>query len=179
MNSKAKGSEFERKISKQLSKWLTNGERDDTIWRSRSSGAYATNRMKKGIKSKGNAGDLTSTSEESKRFLELFTIECKNYKKLDLYNLIEKKGQIIDWWDKLKKETAEQDGKFSLLIFKESRKPIMCLSQQYFFESLYNFDYPESSLRLDYNNQDLILLPLEDIINSDYDRLQYSLSVNW
>jgi len=40
----AKGGEFERDISRFLSRWWTYGERDDVFWRTSASGARATTR---------------------------------------------------------------------------------------------------------------------------------------
>ena len=46
-NPKEKGSSNERKLSRQLSLWFTNGESDDIFWRSTNSGGTATIRGKK------------------------------------------------------------------------------------------------------------------------------------
>lgn len=73
----AKGSKFERKICKVLSKWWTGGERDDVFWRSSQSGGRATRRAKKGKKTYGSYGDIAAVDPIGEPLLKLFTIELK------------------------------------------------------------------------------------------------------
>ena len=151
VNGKQKGSSFERTIAKKLSLYLTDNERDDTIWRSISSGAFATNRKKKGLKSENQTGDLTSISEESKLFFEVFSIECKSYKKIDLYHLIDNTSNLEKWYKKLYEDTIENDPKKSpLLIFKQDFKPVMCVCNTFILDYfMYNFvqkDHPDNCM---------------------------------
>lgn len=73
----AKGSRFEREISKQLSRWWTGGERDDVFWRSSQSGGRATQRAKRGVRTYGSCGDLTALDPIGEPLLKMFTIELK------------------------------------------------------------------------------------------------------
>lgn len=74
----AKGGEFEREVSKLLSRWWTNGERDDVFWRTAGSGARATSRMKnRGKSTFGSHGDITAVDPIGQPLIDLFTIELK------------------------------------------------------------------------------------------------------
>ena len=77
----SKGSAFEREISKSLSLWYTEGERDDIFWRSSQSGGRATTRAKKGKKTAASYGDITALDNRGEPFTDLFcfakyTINC-------------------------------------------------------------------------------------------------------
>ena len=70
-----KGSQFERQIAKELSKWFSRGERDDLFWRTAGSGARATTRMKQNIDTANSAGDLGFLHLEGKPFIDICLIE--------------------------------------------------------------------------------------------------------
>ena len=57
----AKGSVFEREICKELSLWITSGERDDIFWRTAGSGGRATMRKKSGKTTANQEGDVCAT----------------------------------------------------------------------------------------------------------------------
>ena len=133
-NPKAKGSAFERKICKLLSLWYTENERDDVFFRSASSGAMATQRFKKGKKTSGQQGDVTSTDVEGIGFINKFSIELKSYKDFSLDFLVYKNKSLIhDWWKQCTGD-AERDDKTPLLIIKKNSKPEIII----FEFSLYN-----------------------------------------
>jgi hypothetical protein len=128
---KAKGGEFERKVCKDLSLWITNGDRDDIFWRSAMSGGRASVKFKKGEKSHSQTGDITAIDPIGNSLTDKFIIECKTYKDLKLigmiYNTTEKTG-IVKFWNKLLIE-AKNHGKQPMLIAKENRRdPIVGLS---------------------------------------------------
>lgn len=87
----AKGGNYERELSRELSLWCSNGEDDDLFWRSASSGAKATQRAKKGKKTKGHCGDICSTDPSSAFVTRVITIEAKRgYNDKNLANLVDK-----------------------------------------------------------------------------------------
>ena len=74
----AKGSQFEREICRDLSRWWTqNEDRDDVFWRSSNSGGRATVRGRKGKRTHGQAGDIAATDPIGEPLLQLLTIEAK------------------------------------------------------------------------------------------------------
>lgn len=72
-----KGSDFERVICKRLSKWWTNGLRDDVFWRSQTSGGRATRRKKSGKTTYGSYGDIAAVDPIGEPLLKMWTIELK------------------------------------------------------------------------------------------------------
>jgi hypothetical protein len=86
-NSKNKGNSFERQIAKQLSLFLSKGERDDLVWRNTSSGARFTNRFKKGMQTENQSGDISYTHELSIPFFTKFNVECKAYQDIKLWSI--------------------------------------------------------------------------------------------
>ena len=119
---KLKGGAYERKICKWLSLWFTENERDDVFFRSASSGAMATQRFKKGKKTSGQQGDITSTDIEGIGFINKFSIELKSYKDFSLDFLVYKNKSLIHaWWNQCKGD-AERDDKSPLLIIKKNKK---------------------------------------------------------
>lgn len=78
MSKAYKGSDFERVLCKQLSKWWSGAEaRDDIFWRSSQSGGRATQRLKSGKKTYGSYGDIAAVDPIGEPLLKLFTIELK------------------------------------------------------------------------------------------------------
>lgn len=73
----AKGSDFEREICRELSKWWTHGERDDVFWRTSQSGGRATERAKKGKTTFGSYGDIAAVDPIGAPLMKFFTIELK------------------------------------------------------------------------------------------------------
>lgn len=75
-----KGSQFERAICKELSKWWTGGNRDDVFWRSSQSGGRATVRGRKGQTTAGSYGDIAALDHVGQPLIQCFTIELKRGK---------------------------------------------------------------------------------------------------
>lgn len=121
-----KGGSFEREISKQLSLWVTNGERDDVFWRTHDSGARHTVRFHKGKETAGQDGDIQSTHPLGEQFREIFSIECKCYKDLNIWSIITgaKDFSIYQYW-KDTIEVSERVNKEPLLIAKQNHKPVL------------------------------------------------------
>lgn len=77
MGKAAKGSDFERELCKRLSRWWTDGERDDIFWRSSQSGGRATQRTKIGKTTFGSYGDIAAVDPIGAPLIKFFTIELK------------------------------------------------------------------------------------------------------
>ena len=112
---KAKGSSYERKVSKMLSLWLSDGESNDWVWRTASSGAKAT----QVASSKYYHGDLMPVHEKANWFFNYFSVECKNVAKinLNLFHLFTgSKIQLHQYW-KQSVNDAVKSHRIPLLIF--------------------------------------------------------------
>lgn len=114
--SKAKGNRFERFIAKELSLWLSNGENKNLLWRTHGSGAR---------KVEGAYGDIGILTSEGHIFTDIFSVECKHYKSIDLLSELdigEKGKQSTDlrkWWYQCCNDAFENN-KLPLLIFKRN-----------------------------------------------------------
>jgi len=139
----SKGGTFERDVSRALSLWWTNGDRDDVIWRTKNSGGVATARRKtsKSVRLE-EFGDLKSDDPIAIPLFEFFSIELKtgygkktkskiqdniavhrinNWAVMDILDSNIKASQFFIFW-----EQAEHDARESkrepLLIFRRNRK---------------------------------------------------------
>jgi hypothetical protein len=78
----AKGGEFERHVGRQLSLWLTNGQRTEIFTRNVMSGGVFTNALKLGKDERGMPGDLMAAHPLAFAFLSRFLVECKHLSSL-------------------------------------------------------------------------------------------------
>lgn len=125
---KGKGTQFERDMSRRLSLWLSGGDRSDLLWRSSMSGGRATISMIKGEKLSAQSGDLSSIHKLSHDFIEVFYVELKFYKKLDIESLVKGTGGRLDkFWTTTRGESEKYD-KLPFLIAKQNfSAPFLCL----------------------------------------------------
>lgn len=169
-----KGRKFERTISKKLSIWWSNGERDDLFWRTQGSGARATTRSKRGIKTEGQDGDIASTSNESIIFAASFIIECKNYKSINIWNIFtNKKCDFQGWWIKLKSQ-AKDVNKRPLLIAKENNHPIVCCMEHYMYTAICATTNPNftSVVECSIGSDKVALILLDELLTVDVEKFK-------
>lgn len=166
--SKNKGGNFERDISKKLSLFLSNGERDDGLWRSQSSGARATNRQKTNKYTENQYGDISSTAPFTKSFIDKYIIELKHYKSINLMSLFNsEKNLISEWWSKLN-NSAKITEKIPLLIIKANNYPILLISNDTFCNQITMFFDINYSASFYQKDQYLYFYQFDDILKLDY-----------
>ena len=138
---KGKGPSFERNISKEMSLWMSNGTRDDLVWRTSGSGGRATMRRKSGKKTANACGDLKAEHTLAMPFFEKCTVELKiGYKDYSIQDLLDKpiRGKktlrtIEDFYLQ-----ATTDAKFAeipipiIIMKKDSRKALIVLPRDVF-----------------------------------------------
>jgi hypothetical protein len=115
---KGKGGAFEREIATSLSKWITNGEKIDCLWRSAMSGGRAT--VSKGKVRQG--GDISSIAPEGHILADFLYIECKHLKNISFDSLIKQNGPLLVIWQKTIEEAAKYK-KHPVLIFRQNHWP--------------------------------------------------------
>lgn len=162
MNSKNKGSTFERLICKKLSLWITNNQRDDILWRSIGSGSFHSS--KKRI-TKTQAGDIAPIDPLGEEFINKYTIECKSYKQIDLYNLFNNKSIINKWLDKLNEEIKEINTR-PLIIMKQNNKDILILMNEYTFLNSYKFD-DSIYIKINQKNKNYYIMKFDYFIDNN------------
>ena len=178
-NGKAKGSGFEREVSKKLSLWWSEGTDDSLFWRTQNSGGRFTVRKKVGLQTDGQIGDIASTSPLSKPFTDTFVVELKSYKNINLWSIITgAKGTLVDWWDKLSNE-AYEDHKIPLLIVKENFKPILLFSNVLLddrIKEVYDVGFSpftsKLSLHFDHFNGVVEMFMFEDFLKIDPNKIK-------
>jgi hypothetical protein len=140
-NSKNKGSNFEREICTLLSEWWEPG-RSDIFWRTASSGGRATQRAKKGTKTKNHHGDITATDPIGQPFLDVFTLELKRgYSSCSIADLIDKPNkaaptQYEKWIEGIILNATQAGSQSWMLIVKRNRKQTLVFTSQTLMQSL-------------------------------------------
>lgn len=124
VNSKAKGSQFEREVCVKLSLWLTKGQNKDVLWRTAMSGGRAT----VGRGKVRQCGDICSVAEEGHVLTNNYFIECKHVRDLqfDMF-ILHDKGYLARYWMTARTQ-ARKYGLQPLLIAKANRFPIVVLT---------------------------------------------------
>jgi hypothetical protein len=124
---KPKGSAFEREVCRDLSIWLSHGEREDVFWRSSLSGGRATVALKRDVKLHAQAGDISAITALGEYFLRHFFIECKSYRDLNVFSsIVNGAGRLCRFWQKAVTEAAKY-GKHPVLVAHQNRRPTICL----------------------------------------------------
>jgi len=124
MNTKGKGSGYERAVCRMLSKWIQGTEDPVLIWRSSNSGGtFTINTKIKGIAAKAMSGDLCSIDEKSKWLFDKFSVECKcGYSKANPLKLFKftKNDELESFWNQATTD-ASRSSKNPILIFKQNQ----------------------------------------------------------
>lgn len=129
VNSKAKGSGFERLICHKLSLWISYGKHDDLFWRSSLSGGRATVMFKKGGENRTQCGDITAIHPDGNPLTDRYLISCKFYRDLKVEGtVLGNKGGLRAFWIECVAE-AKRHGKIPILIAKQNNTaPFICLN---------------------------------------------------
>jgi hypothetical protein len=128
MSGPSKGSTFERKICRRLSLWISKGKDEDVFWRSSTSGARATINRKRGKMLPRQAGDICSVSPEGHVLTDVWFIELKHHRSLQLMRFIfEADGKLMRFWEKTQEEAKAYD-KSPMMIVKQNLLPILVLT---------------------------------------------------
>jgi len=119
-----KGGGWEWGVARRLSLWLTGGQDDSQLVRSRGSGSWATQRHKRNKRTGTQVGDLADNGPAGEQFLETYMVECKAYKdEPDLYRLWTHTNPVlIGWWRKAVQEATEHN-LVPLLVAKRNFRP--------------------------------------------------------
>ena len=132
--SKEKGSEFERKVGRDLSLWLSRGRRSDLFRRTVLSGGQWTAAAQRQTQ-RGEPGDLGANHPAAFEFLDKFVIECKHWKSIDLIDVIWRGHDLYKAMVKVQKE-ADSVGRNWMLIARQNLRPTLL-----FFPVPTEYDY--------------------------------------
>src|SRR4051812_2899407 len=124
---KQKGASFEREVCVLLSKWVTDGKREDVFWRSAMSGGRATVGHRKGKNHSSQVGDISCIHPAGHYFSETFAPECKFYADLNWHGLLIGKGKLLDFWKEINTQAGRYN-KLPFLVARQNRMPaFVCL----------------------------------------------------
>lgn len=167
-----KGSPYEREMAKRFSLWLSDGEHDDWVWRTSTSGARATSRAKKGKDTAASHGDLTHLDVRGAAFTGKVCVECKRgYRTWSIMDVIDRKNaqtpQVFDrMWEQVTND-ASFDNRHPLLCFRKDKRR-SCVVIRKDFKVLIEDrcgSFKKDCLRLSYRKEVLYLMTLEDFLS--------------
>lgn len=170
INSKNKGSAFERMVCKELSLWWTSGESDAVFHRSVTSGGFATTRAKAGKKSENAYGDIMVLDAIGKPLLDLCCFELKcGYGKWCVMDAIDRGINSIQstaekFWEQARDEAERAQVPYGVVIAKRNRRqPIMLFSKELFAHlSPFVGIYTGPRLYVELVEDPLMLVPFKD-----------------
>jgi hypothetical protein len=117
-----KGGDFEREVSKFLTKWLTGSEKPYKYWRQDASGGLATIHEE----NVHLTGDIKPLARDSEFLTDVFSIECKTgYPKTSIWQHFKStKFALEEFWVQCIEDAPEN--KYPMLIYRKlRRKPIV------------------------------------------------------
>lgn len=127
-----KGSKFERDIARRLSRWISNGKREDLLWRTSQSGGRATYAKMRG-KDVRQVGDLCAVDKDraAHKFVGEYFTECKHVRDLDLASfLVKDKGKLAAFWRKVSKQAREHDRR-PFLVAQQNFMPTLLVTDRH------------------------------------------------
>jgi hypothetical protein len=170
---KQKGSEFERNICRELSLWISDGRYKNVFRRNTftQTGDLIVNPALKDEKIR----------ELALKFLDMFNVECKSYKNIDLLAELDvgegrrKTTELESWWKQCC-EDAVNSRKYSLLVIKRNRyKPYVVIDFEILLvlDKWFNIlDRTENYFRFFLNkNEQVFLMKLKYFLDFDPETL--------
>lgn len=163
-----KGGGWEWDVARKLSSWLTEGADDSQLIRSRASGAWATQRRKRGKKPRHPGdiapADVNDMAEMVAWFCGRFLTECKAYKnEPDWWPLFREGGKppvLIRWWAKAVEE-AKRHGLSPLLIVRRNNRPAVVVSVGPLLAN------PAAYMVVHYHSYNFSVMPLWNLLDSN------------
>lgn len=191
-----KGGSFEREICVLLSKWWTDGKRDDVFGRSDASGGRFTVRKKAGKDTANMAGDVTFTDICGEPLIKAWSIECKtgygSREKIkdssdNVIKIIQYRWDILDLMDSAQKQTvfemmweqccrdANLAHKEPVLMFRRNQRKIcIAITSDYFGELVALYGPPAfRMIRYDSEKLHIFIIPIKEFLEwlHDFDKL--------
>lgn len=163
----AKGGDFEREVGRLLSLWLTHGKENDLMRRTECSGGRFT------MTARGDAGDLMSTGHPvTWNFFQHYTVECKHWNCLDLWNFLLKRGELYEAMEKVKKQATDL-GRQWMLIVRQNWSPILVFMPTAIFPDGHPSPHEKWHLLFDgevyfMRLKEMVEIPLEQFPYLDY-----------
>lgn len=164
---KSKGSGYERRICKLFSLWLTDGEKEDCLWRSSLSGGRATVAHRKGVTVR-QAGDITAVAPEGHAFCSKYFVECKHVKNLNLEAFfLTDKGLLAKFWKTVLRE-ARKHHLEPMIIARQNFVEDLIIMRPPAFKVLIGNKAPGMSLRVKRSSGAVEIRLLADVLKQPF-----------
>jgi hypothetical protein len=180
----AKGGSFEREIAIKLSLWISEGERDDLICRTDSSGGRATVRTRKSkTTNKHFFGDLRSADETASPLFDIWSIECKSgysrkgklwsdnktrrvtgWDVLDLIDSKQKEPMFLQFQSQCEKD-AKLSGREPILIFRRNLKDVcIAINNSYYWTLNDYFGEMKETITIQHKRCNVVIMRFDDFL---------------
>ncbi|MCK5016587.1 MAG: hypothetical protein KAS32_05875, partial [Candidatus Peribacteraceae bacterium] len=167
INSKRKGNKFELDIAKKLSLFLSEGVSDDWFGRSQNSGGRQTIRKKSGKDTHNQDGDITVVHMNAAIFGDVYTVECKHYKNIELWGLLTgANSNIVTFWNQVCQKALEVNKK-PILIAKQNHKPTLFVTSGYVGKQINDYFGIKPLMKSSVGYDDLCFYLLDDVLDFD------------
>lgn len=167
---------FERSVCRRLSLWITDGDRDDVLWRNR------LRKRRDAPDAKQQLGDIGPAAPEGVPFCELFNVEVKHgysgtrrgkrtrnvpWDALDVIDSAKNRSnlELVEFWQQCTSD-AEASGRRPLLVFKRDyHVPVACVDRELFgeLELLFSECYLDT-VRIDCGGYSLRMMNLDGFL---------------
>jgi hypothetical protein len=191
----SKGGSMEREICVLLSKWWTDGKRDDIFYRSNASGGRFTSRKKSGKDTANQGGDVTFTDSIGEPLIKAWSVEIKTgyggrEKVKDSAGTVIKKIQhrwdILDILDSSQKQTtfemmweqccrdANLSHRIPVLVFRRNQRKVCAAIPVEYKQKLIEFYGDPRCKTIVYRHKDfnILILPFKEFLEwlHDFDK---------
>ena len=185
MGGKSKGGNFEREVAVLLSRWWTDGERDDVFYRSQSSGGRFTSRKKIGKDTALQGGDITASDPIGEPLVKKWSLEIKTgYGKnkkikdkegevvgkemirwdvLDFLDSRQKEPELQKMWEQCRRDADLTDRNPILIFRRNGRAPCIMFNVSYLFLLVGIFGkYYGDCMELSVSDFECVIIPLNN-----------------
>lgn len=124
----AKGSQYEREFCKAISVWWSRSGDDDLFWRTHGSGARATSRTGRGLRTAGQYGDICAVDKRGQSFTDVVTVSLKRgYPKANISDLMDAaersaEPQLSRWFKECIRDHTRADSFGWMLVIRRNTK---------------------------------------------------------
>lgn len=166
-----KGGQFEREMAVAFSEWWTWDKNPDIFWRTHGSGARATTRQRRGIRTDGQYGDLCANDPEGRLFLKVFTVSLKRGQHMGttIQDLIDMPARIKErkferWIEEAVEQAGFAESLSWLIVFRRDQKRAIVILPKEMWKQISKNLVPECRISLA-SFPPLVVVPLTTFFN--------------
>ena len=179
---KQKGAAHERHVCQRLSLWVSDLTREDCFWRSAMSGGRATLKSRKACKGNGKiknpafgaqSGDVTATHRMGNLLIDLFVVECKFWKDLEVQRQVfGRPGGKISRFYREVKDIADRSEREPMLIARQNNQPDLCCTSKAGWELLKLGAVKKLPVQAIFPRSGMRVMLLRDVLMTNFGRIR-------